>query len=47
MNDEQIQSLWKQGKRQEPRMDVNGINRILEKPSEICDYVPLAEVKAN
>jgi phosphate uptake regulator len=23
------------------------INRILEKPSEICDYVPLAEVKAS
>jgi len=31
MNDEQVQSLWNQGKRQEPRMDVNAINRILEK----------------
>jgi len=29
MNDEQIQSLWNQGKTQEPRMDVNAINRIL------------------
>jgi hypothetical protein len=23
------------------------INRILEKPTDICDYVPLAEVKAS